>query len=89
MVCVPVRFSFQVFTFVVASIAGVHCCKVVRGACQRGRGRVLTVSPSSGQTVQTFFAGFLTGAVFASPAGVTPTAYDGHATAHYTVGKSD
>ena len=40
-------------------------------------------------TVQTFSASFPTGAIFASPAGVTPTAYDGHATAQQNVWKSD
>ena len=34
------------------------------------------------QAVQTSSAGFPTGAVFAPPAGVTPTAYNGRATAH-------
>ena len=45
---------------------------------------VFTILSSTGQTVRTFFASFLAGAVFASPAGVSPAAYDGHATAHKT-----
>lgn len=47
------------------------------------------MASSTGQTVQTFSASFPTGAIFASPAGVTPTAYDGHATAQQNVWKSD
>ena len=41
--------------------------------CPRRRGR---------PAVQTFSASFLTSAVLASPAGITPTAYNGHAIAH-------
>ena len=83
----PVSSWVSIVDFYLQVHSGIRCCGAMYAACQWGW--VFTVPSSMDQIAQTFSASFPTGAIFASPTAVTPTAYNGDVRAQQTVWKSD